>query len=299
MTSISFQVFSDLHLDDKIHSDINFETRFPRKKDVDILFLAGDIGLATTEIYKRFFEYVSSEWKHIFYVLGNHEYYISSGLKISIGEVLRLYKDYFKINFPNVRLLERSSTKLYIGNGKMIRILGCTLWSRATPKTMHLTQSFSKILNERLEYITCREYNALNRKSHEWLLNSLYIPSSFSSTSSLPVVRNLMEENDDDKTAVVMATIVLTHFPTCRERVSHPFYERTQTEEQKDLFTNDMIDPLPRRGKLPNVFIAGHTHYSYEFFKNRNHYISNQLGREEDGDTTTRFNPDGVYTVYV
>lgn len=60
---------SDLHLDHHNH-DIDL------KSDADILILIGDIvEYNNYPLYKYWFEKVSKQYDHIYYILGNHEYY--------------------------------------------------------------------------------------------------------------------------------------------------------------------------------------------------------------------------------
>ncbi len=68
-----FQLFSDIHLEFS-------KTFFKLPPLTNYLFLAGDIGKLSHLTFKPFFDYCSNNWKEIFYVLGNHEYYSSKKL---------------------------------------------------------------------------------------------------------------------------------------------------------------------------------------------------------------------------
>ena len=65
------QYVSDLHLE--FYNKISFRSCV--KPVAPYLALAGDIGKPGTNMYTNFLSYVSSNWEHVFYVAGNHEYY--------------------------------------------------------------------------------------------------------------------------------------------------------------------------------------------------------------------------------
>lgn len=109
------QVISDVHLE---HRDMLPD--LPVKGD--ILILAGDIGKPGIPLLDTFLNYVSSNWSHIIYVPGNHEYYLGPA-KENIDQDLRNQVSKFK----NIYYLDRD-IKIIDG----VRFLGCCLWS--TPK---------------------------------------------------------------------------------------------------------------------------------------------------------------------
>ena len=64
----TFQLFSDLHQE--------FLTNFYKIPPIsDYLFLSGDIHNISKSNFKQFIDYISNNWKQVFYVPGNHEYY--------------------------------------------------------------------------------------------------------------------------------------------------------------------------------------------------------------------------------
>ena len=116
MNTFKFQLYSDIHLE--------FYNTFPKiPKLEDNLILAGDIGKLNTVNYKPFFDYCSSSWKKVFYILGNHEYYIN---KESIEETTNKYKQFFS-NYNNIHLLNNSFVTI-----DNINIYGSTLWTKPT-----------------------------------------------------------------------------------------------------------------------------------------------------------------------
>lgn len=110
---MEFQVFSDLHITvNKAIPDI--------KPKTDYLILAGDIGRYDDDNFHTFIKYVDSNWKKVFYILGNHEAYSD---KYTFQELLDMYKKLFS-NFKNIVFLYNQTYNL----GDYL-IVGSTLWS--------------------------------------------------------------------------------------------------------------------------------------------------------------------------
>lgn len=287
-TTTCFQIFSDIHLteiEEKTSQNnfvFDFEKAFPKVSEkCEILFLAGDIGQITSPIYEKFFDYVSSNWKFVFYVLGNNEYYISKNLQIPHTQVLKLYKDFFKTKYPNVYLLENEIIYLPVSEDgiKTLRIMGCTLWSHASgEKAKKYTHTFQKILDKDLNPISIQEYNRLNQISTKWIL------------------KNLEKINNGG----AYFTIVLTHYPTFQKGSSHPQQEKDQNLEQKNLYANDLLNLKnhPHVHFPKNlIFISGHTHYSFTLFQNDAYYLSNQYGHHIVRDEETFFDSQKLYHI--
>ncbi len=97
MVKFRFQLFSDIH--------IELTKNVPKLPALaPYLFLAGDIGKINANNFKEFIEYTNNNWKKIFYVCGNHEYYSSNKTH---EEINQLYKN-FLANYPNFVFLHDS-----------------------------------------------------------------------------------------------------------------------------------------------------------------------------------------------
>jgi predicted phosphohydrolase len=229
---MKIQIYSDIHLE--------FYKSYPKIDPLsDYLFLAGDIGKLHMDNYKDFFNYCSKNWKEIFYVLGNHEYYHS---KKTIDKLNNQYKDFFK-NYSNIHLLDKD---IFVLNDYII--LGCTLWSKATYKTEEIINDFSSIKifkEDRKKNINFEDYNNLNKIDKKFLLENI--------------------EKYNDK------IVILTHFPLIQN--TNPKYNN-QEYYLKNYFGNN-ID-LPDDKEI--TIISGHTHWSYDFKIDNKRYISNQFG---------------------
>ena len=71
---MKIQYCSDLHLEFKANSQ--FLEKFPLVPSADILILAGDITYMRKDFYEHsFFDFLSENWKQVFWIPGNHEFY--------------------------------------------------------------------------------------------------------------------------------------------------------------------------------------------------------------------------------
>ena len=119
---MKFQIVSDIHLElfdeEESISDII-------EPVADNLILAGDIGIFgiwyNILIFKKFLRWCSENYKKVFYVLGNHEYWYSSDL----GDTDFMIKESIK-NLDNVMVMNNIT---YEFEEEGIILLGTTLWS--------------------------------------------------------------------------------------------------------------------------------------------------------------------------
>jgi hypothetical protein len=228
---MKIQVISDIHLEQR--------KEYPKIEPLcDYLFLVGDIGKINNKLYDEFLHYCCDNWKLIYYVLGNHEFYHNNKTYDVLYEMYEKYID----TFNNIFLLDKQVCYL-----EEFQILGCTLWSD-TCVTLNLND-FNHIKekkNNRKHKLTIDTFKEMHKTDKNWLL----------------------ENYDDEK-----KTIILTHFPTCRDYVENGTCANNM---YSSYFTNDI--------KFDNlndlICIAGHTHYGYDFISNNVRYIGNQYGYE-------------------
>ena len=239
-TKNKFQVYSDLHLE--------FYKSFPIIEPIaDYLILAGDIGNFSNNNLIAFFDYINVNWKKTFYVLGNHEYYSSNKnfnkLKIKFKETID--------NYENIILLDKNE---YILDD--IVILGCTMWTYNDNDIKDYINDFKKI--KYFDLIRKRKYNITPN-----IINNFHIDEK------QWLFEKINKYYDNNK------ILVITHFPMIQQNTSSPEYDN-----QEIIFTNYFANNFEK--DLENfkdiTFIAGHTHYSYDFIFNDNKFISNQMG---------------------
>ena len=138
---IDIQIVSDTHLE--FRGD-NFKNLI--KPSAPILFLLGDIsacGSPTSwETYKKFIIYLSKQYKYIFHVPGNHEYY-TSNRNITMEDTIpgidaKLRK--FAKTIDNLYYLNNNTVNMTLNNRKYV-FIGTALWTGVKPESRAIIQS--------------------------------------------------------------------------------------------------------------------------------------------------------------
>jgi predicted phosphodiesterase len=253
------QIISDIHLEcyGNKEKPLAFEDLCPPL--AEYLFLAGDIGQLSSPHWQAFMAYVSQNWKHVFYVLGNHELYSCNN---SYNTLITNYEAYLA-QYPNIHLLNRGKMKIAIA-GVEYDILGATMWSRAEFSLIMQINDFRNIKYHDsrgwLQPISVQEFNRLHTRDREWLM------------SNLDPARN---------------TIILTHFPLTQCGTSADKYQ-DQKMAIRNYYANDMHKELTARHEETNTawtVISGHTHHNYNFELDGIRYVANQIGYPDDTAT--------------
>ena len=238
----TFQLFSDLHQE--------FLTNFYKIPPIsDYLFLAGDIHNISKSNFKQFIDYISNNWKQVFYVPGNHEYYNRFD---SLYELKKHYELFFQ-DYTNVHFLDDDISTINY-NDKKIIIIGSTLWSNVT-KTDGIND-FKNILQKSNEYISREEFNILHEKSFKFI------------KEQVDTIQNVIS---DEK------IIIMTHFPPTPENTTDPKYINEKLYI-KQYFAPNILNIF--NSNNIKCWIHGHTHYSNDFIDNDTgiRVLSNQLG---------------------
>jgi len=258
------QVISDIHLE--------FYRSFPRippAPDTDILILAGDIGTLEKEaLLTDFLGYCSANWKHVLYVPGNHELYHS---RKTHGAIIERLREITKL-FPNVHFLVNNwviidvTMKDLNGMSFPIQFFGTPLFPRITGEMSERMNDFIKIRSkdERgwTTPITPEQWNIeLHEPQHTWLMASLR--ERIESVPFLPLV-------------------VITHYPPIRDGTSHPRFS-SEPDAMKQYFSSDLETEITAVLPEYSVVISGHTHYSYDFVREKNiRFISRAMGYPDE-----------------
>lgn len=261
---MKIQVFSDIHLEFyKSFSHISIEPL------CDILILAGDIGFINDKNYQDFIEYISTKWKYIFIVLGNHEFYSK---KHRYERLLNKYKIFFE-KYSNIYLLDKDVFE-WEYNGEKWCIIGCTLWcfiSDISYDKLNCSK-YIKVYNdikERLDPISLDGFNEMHKKDRKWLVETF----------------NCYKEKH-------MNMIILTHYPIKNNYLINN-NKYMDNSNENGFYNNIGIEKTSRENKI--VCISGHTHYSFDKEIDNIRYISNQQGYRDE--TKTKFNIDGIFDV--
>ena len=262
---MKFQVFSDIHLE-----FYNYNIRIPVLEDY--LFLAGDIGKISDVNYKQFFDYCSENWKSVYYVLGNHEYYHNHQTYDFLNNK---YKEFIK-NYNNIYLLDNNGVEL-VNDNITYYVYGSTLWSN--PISTNGLNDFSKI-------------KVKNNKN--WNVGiDLQEFQNLHNTSIIKMIDTLKDKEN---------IIMLTHFPPLRKTeyqintTIHPKY--IGINYSNEYFANDLTNNTLKKYNISEndfykniiIWISGHTHYCYDFIYLNTRFISNAIGYSNEKDINTNNN---------
>jgi Icc-related predicted phosphoesterase len=177
---LKIQYCSDLHLE--FEQNRKYLSDNPLRVCGDILILAGDIVPLHDEFLNNpFFRHISENYRQVFWVPGNHEYYYRNISDFSVSFNLKLLEN---INIVNNIELQ------YEG----IQFIFSTLWSRISEKNEKIIEQsvsdfkcitkndrkfkpsdFNKLHNESLSFVR-QSVNPGNSKS---VIVSHHVPSSF------------------------------------------------------------------------------------------------------------------------
>ena len=246
MNTFRFQLFSDIHLE--------YQTTYPLIKPIEEnLILAGDIGILNRSNYKPFFDYCSKNWKKIFYILGNHEYYYA---KDSIPVTKQKYIEFFK-NYDNIIFLDNSTYEF----SDNLRIVGSVLWSKPIFNDKKFIQNFEHKIKKDLG-ISLQMFNELHQECVNFVINEI---------------------NKKDKNL-----LIITHFPPSQHGTMHPKYDLLEPF-YKDYSATEIVNYVSDNKILGWIF--GHTHYStIQYTANNIKLISNQVGYSEESDINVNWN---------
>jgi len=159
---MKLQYCSDLHLE--FWENKAFLRKHPIKPMADILILAGDIfPFALIDKCKNFFDLVSEQFKLVYWVPGNHEYYQAD------------------INQRTGVLQEQIRANVFLVNNIAIqqddvRLIFSTLWSKISPvNELQIEQrlsDFKLISNNGLRF-TAQDFNQLHTNSLAFIENEV------------------------------------------------------------------------------------------------------------------------------
>lgn len=117
---MNIQYCSDLHLE--FEENKRFLRQNPIIPKADILVLAGDIvPFKELKQHDYFFNYVSKNWKHVYWIPGNHEYYRS--------DILDRSGKFIEKIMENVSLLNHYAIEI-----DDVRLIFSTMWTHVSPR---------------------------------------------------------------------------------------------------------------------------------------------------------------------
>ncbi len=175
MNKLKIQIYSDIHLE--------LINKIPKIKPLaDYLILAGDIGKSNNNLLKQFLEYCSQNWKKVFYILGNHEYYIKNS---NYTKILNSYEELTN-KFSNIYCLENKSIEL----DENIDIYGSTLWTSSVNDSGFNDYNFidRDVVNAISKKGMCNLKKYLNESNKKSIIVTHFPPTQ--NNTSDPVYKN-------------------------------------------------------------------------------------------------------------
>lgn len=266
-------------------SDLHTEFREPpfiENDETDVLILGGDICIADhihrnptddkpgvirkddhihhARRYRRLFEQVSSEFNHVIYVMGNHEFY--HGDWNTAVDVMREEL----VKYPNIHLLEKD--KVVIDD---IVFLGASLWTDMNNEDPLTMINIHREMND-FKYISNGVINKWDR------LRSNHVVERFKLTLQW---LTLILSEDSRK------TVVVSHHPPSRQSITERFRHALI---QNGAFTSNLDQFIADHPQIA-LWTFGHVHHAHRYYIENTLCVANPYGYPGE---TTGFNSNRI-----
>jgi predicted phosphodiesterase len=257
---VKIQIVSDIHLEFRGE---NFQKII--KPSAPILFLLGDIcACGTTDdfnIYKKFITFISTKFKYIFHVPGNHEYYTVGNKNITVDDTIigidNKIRNFTK-EFNNVLFLNNNVERLKIGK-KTYVFIGSTLWTYINPSDRKLVAG---LMND-YQYIymnsTPKKQTIKQNPIRKFNVDDM----SIMHTNSVKYITDEMKNIKPDEVA-----ILLTHHKPIKDSNTKDPINQAYESDLKDIIIHEPF----------KLACFGHTHVKYNKIINNVTVISNPKG---------------------
>lgn len=240
-----------------VASDLHLEIRKLRVSDVvnddaikqcDILVLAGDIGNPFDPVYDQFISECAFLFPRVVVIAGNHEYYNTSGIKMNQVEK---QIDYVCDKFSNVVFLNRRAVSV---DG--IEIIGAVLWTNIPDSCAQAVKNglndYRFIYNNEGSVLRVDDVNHIFQYHLEFIRQSII--------AARTAGRRIL---------------VVTHHVPLNKGTSNPVFEY-EGNKTNTAFTTDLNHYLGK--DAVDVWVCGHTHWSFDHNVRGTRIISNQYG---------------------
>jgi predicted phosphohydrolase len=159
---MKIQYCSDLHLE--IGKNSRHLAKYPMKVNGDILILAGDIIPLHDEFFNNsFFSFISDNYKQVFWVPGNHEFYYKN-----INEYSRSYNIELRSNINIVNNID-----LIFEN---IQFVFSTLWSKISSeneKVIEMSVADFDFISKNDRKLKAADFNNLHLECYRFIQDAL------------------------------------------------------------------------------------------------------------------------------
>ena len=263
-------------------SDVHLEfspLELKNSQDADVLILAGDICLANKIasysddildlIHSQngrihtFFKNCSKEFKHIIYVLGNHEHY-QYEIKQS-KKTLEKHLGYIK----NLHILERETFVL-----DDVTFLGATLWTDMNFYDTNTVERVSYAMNDfRIIYnsdIGYEENSTVNSLATNWDIPAKWTPldAIVEFDKTVQWINRVREELDIKK------LVMVTHHAPSFKSIHPNFIDQKLIN---GAYCSNLEQFIINRPDI-NVWISGHIHHPQDYIIGQTKILANPRG---------------------
>ena len=236
-SGVCFQILSDLHLElGQQYSHFHIPASAP------YLILAGDIGnLCHYQSYLDFLRRQCDNFRQVFLVLGNHEFY---GISRNEGLRLAALLEQEAALQGKLKILNRTRADI----SSDVVILGCTLQSCISPSSRAVIECKVKDF-KRIQQWTVDDHNAEHSRDVAWLKQQI----------------SAIKKGDMEKGHRFRRILVVTHHAPIRQGASKPEHENTPWSgafgtDLRDVVDNESSSLLDVEGR-----VFGHTHYTTQY----------------------------------
>jgi predicted phosphodiesterase len=235
-------IASDLHLEFQ-------NIKLTNTEEADVLILAGDIctvkhfhsRVEMEKAYYEFFKNCSEQFKHVLYVLGNHEHY-NYQFNYTVLDLKRKLAD-----FSNIYVLDNETFEL---DNKTF--IGSTLWTdmnNECPLTMNAAQFAMP------DFKIVKYYDGVNYRKYspEQSVKEHY--------KSLQYIKNVIRNCNDKDHYLERDVIVVTHHSPSHRSI-HPKYKH---EELMNGAFHNNLDYMMELADNIKLWVHGHTHDEFDY----------------------------------
>jgi predicted phosphodiesterase len=282
---MKIQYISDLHLEH--HKNNNVFSRIKKLPNCENICVLGDIGYPHSQIYQDFMTYCSNNWKNVFWLLGNHEFYHKPKTDIKTMSEIEEYvkqicpKNVYFMNNSVVYLNKEtnevglSRTNDIGGRNPVIKIIGCTLWCNINDFTAQNLNDYYKIYAHHV----VNDFGVdMFRKLKPEMTRMLF------DSSRKFILDEIKNENDN------VNCLIITHHGT------HPL---CQGHYLGSPLESGYATYIPEIYESKNVIASlfGHTHSNVTLEVNGVKLLSNCYGYKGERQDIVKFNPKAVLEI--
>lgn len=263
---MKFAVCSDLHLEFG-------PLELKNTENAELLILSGDICVAKDLVFKEstrsenwmtFFEQVSSEFKNVIYIMGNHEHYH--------GDFAKSY-DQLKValaELPNIHVMEKE----FISFGDVTFVAG-TLWTdmnKEDPSTLYGIKSYMndyRIIEDSSEVVNYKSFDDEGKPTFKTR------PAKFSPEKSVSEHKAMLKLIDDVCSGLPSEKIVVVGHHAPSKLSTKPQYE--DDVMVNGAYSSDLSAFILDRPQI-KVWTHGHTHHNFDYMLGSTRIVCNPRG---------------------